>query len=373
MGKRELLLICAFVMVGAVVYYATAPAADPGSRGFSTSRILDEIRREVRGNRASAEADSSTTIPLTAGVTELRFEIGSAPLTVTGEDRTDVACDLHVWSSGYDENEAKKYAAETALKTTESGSSLSITIKYPEPATQRATLTVRVPRGLAIRIQPSRGKLDITGVSSVELVEARGQVNIQKVSGRAVVNHRGGQMAIDGVAMLKLTSRGSEIELKNVAGDATLQLQAGELRAESLTGPVEVESNGTRMTFEHFDTMRRPLRVNAVGGNVTLKGIRGETRVDGRDTRIEAIIDKPAPIAIYNEGDEPMDVTLPTGGFQLDALATDGRLSVPEGSPSFPSVQTTENEQRASGRVGSGGPTITLRAARGNITIKGTE
>ena len=44
-------------------------------------------------------------------------------------------------------------------------------------------------------------------------------------------------------------------------------------------------------------------------------------------------IDQPAPIAIYSEGEEPMEVTLPAGGFQLDALATDGRLTVPEDCP----------------------------------------
>ena len=59
--------------------------------------------------------------------------------------------------------------------------------------------------------------------------------------------------------------------------------------------------------------------------------MRTDTRIDGRDTRIDVTIDQPAPVAIYNEAEEPMDVTLPAGGFQLDALATDGRLTVPEG------------------------------------------
>ncbi|MDH4282551.1 MAG: hypothetical protein OEV36_07870, partial [Myxococcales bacterium] len=68
-----------------------------------------------------------------------------------------------------------------------------------------------------------------------------------------------------------------------------------------------------------------------------------------------------------NEADEPMDVVLPAGGFKLDALATDGRLTV---APGMPEVITRDNEQRSSGAVGAGGPTITLRASRGNITIK---
>ena len=62
-----------------------------------------------------------------------------------------------------------------------------------------------------------------------------------------------------------------------------------------------------------------------------------------------------------------MDVTLPAGGVQLDALAVDGRLTVP---PGLPEVKTTDNEQRAAGPIGGGGPTVTLRSKRGDINIK---
>ena len=370
MGKRELLLIVAFVTVGAAVYYATAPAAAPGQQGFSLSRIVDHLRREVRGNRSSAEVSSTTAIPLSRGVTEVRFETGSAPLTISGEDRADVLCELQVWSSGYDEAEARKYAGETALKTSEAGVSLVIGIKYPEPATQRGSLIVRMPKSFAVRVQPSRGKIEIGDVSSVELVEARGQATVRRVGGRVAVTHRGGTLTIEDVASIKLNSRGSAVVLKNITGDATLQVQAGELRAESLAGPIDVESNGTRLKFDDLTWTRKPIKINAVGGSVSLGGLRTETRIDGRDARIEVAVAEPAPISIYNEADEPMDVTLPPAGFRLDALATDGRLTV---GPGMPEVKTSENEQRSTGIVGGGGPTITLRASRGNVTIKTAE
>jgi len=367
MGKRELLLICAFVAVGATVYYATAPAPAPGQQGFSLARIVDHLRREIHGNRSSAEVKTTTAIPLKRGVTEVRFETGNAPITISGENRDDVLCELQAWSSGYDEIEAKRYAGETLLRTTEAGVSLVIGIKYPEPATQRATLVVRMPAAMAVRIQPSRGKLEIVDVRSVELVEARGQVVVRRIGGRLTAAHRGGTLTIEGVSALKLNTRGSTVVLKDVKGEAVMQVQAGELRGQSLAGPVEIESNGTRITLDDLTTTRRPIRINAVGGSVTMAGLRTDTRIDGRDTRIDVTLDQPAPLAIYNEAEEPMDVTLPATGFQLDALATDGRLTVPEG---LAEVKTTENEQRASGVIGSGGPTVTLRSSRGNITIK---
>ncbi len=86
MGKRELLLIVAFVIVGAVVYQVTAPPPAPGERSFSLGRVIESIRREVRGNRASAEKTTTSTHPLDAGVTELRV-VARGEITVTGEER----------------------------------------------------------------------------------------------------------------------------------------------------------------------------------------------------------------------------------------------------------------------------------------------
>jgi hypothetical protein len=367
MGKRELMLICGFVAIGALVYHSTAPAAAPGQQGFSVSRILDHVRREIRGSRSNAELTSKTTVPIRPGTAEIRFETGNAPLVITGEDREDVQCELQVWSSGYDENEAKRYASETVVKSTDAAASLVLSISYPEPGTQRATLIVRMPKTLAVRVQPSRGKMEISDVESVDLVEARGQATIRRIEGRLTATHRGGALTIESVGKIKLNTRGSTIELKNIAGEAMMTLQAGELRGRSLAGPIEVESNGTRIELLDLTTTRKPLRINAVNGSVKLAGVTSDTRIDGRDTRIEVVVAKPTPIEIYNEAEELTEVTLPPGGFQLDALTTDGHLTVED---DLLEVKSTDDEQRATGTIGAGGPTITLRSKGGDIRVK---
>src|SRR5262245_48959803 len=126
MGKRELLLIVAFVAVGSVVYLATAPATAPNEGGFSLQRLLEHIRRDLRGQRSSAELRTSTTVPVRPGMSEIRFETSQAPLTITGEDRKDIVFELLAWSNGYDETEAKKLASETLVKITETSDSLAI-------------------------------------------------------------------------------------------------------------------------------------------------------------------------------------------------------------------------------------------------------
>jgi hypothetical protein len=224
-----------------------------------------------------------------------------------------------------------------------------------------------MPKALAVRIQSSRGQVEASDVGSVELADARGQVSVHDIAGRVSASHRGGKLTIESVAALKLNSRGSTIALSDIRGEAILQLQAGEVRAESIKGPIEVESNGTRLMFEDLGEVRSPVRINATGGSVTMKDLQVETRIDGRDTRIDVTLAKPVPLSIYNEADELTEVTLPDGGYKLDALATGGKLTVPA---AVADVKTDEKEQRATATVGGGGPMVTLRSSRGDLTIR---
>jgi hypothetical protein len=325
------------------------------------------MHREIRGNQSAAELTTNTTLKPPPGVSEVRFEIERAPTTIIGEDRPDIACELAVWSNGYDEAEAKRLARETKVTTSEAGASLVLGIDYPQPGRQRASLTVRLPKRLAIRVQPSRAKLEISNVASAEIVESRGQVTIRDVPGRVVITHRGGELTIEDVGEVKLNARGSVVTLKDVKGATVAQLQAGELRGGSFGGPIEIESQGSRIALEDLSESRKPIRVNAMGGVVTLGRVSSDTRIDGRDTRIEVEMEKAVPVAVYNEDEEPTRVTLPSAGVRVDALTTDGRLIVPE---SLLTVKIDGNEQRTSGTIKGGGPTITLRTKRGQIEIR---
>jgi hypothetical protein len=114
---------------------------------------------------------------------------------------------------------------------------------------------------------------------------------------------------------------------------------------------------------------RGPIRVNAVGGSVSVENVKAELRVDGRNAEVNVTMaDGASSIAIYGEGGEDIRLTPPPGGYQLDAVATDGRLTVPQNTVT---VSTSGSEQRASGAVKGGGPTITLRSRLGDIIVRG--
>ncbi len=366
MGKRELLLIVAFVILGAVVYQATAPPPAPGERSFSLGAALESLRRHVRGNRASAELTTSSTHPVDAGVAELRVILRSE-VTVIGEDRQDINAELRVHSSGYDDGEAQQLARETVLKIDRAGSRLIATVDYPQGGSQRARLLLKIPSRLITALESTSGRLDVTGVAGVELLTTRGEAKIQKIVGRVTGTHRGGEIGITDSGPVKLTTFGSDVQLAQIRNEVTLNTRGGDLKGSELAGPIDIDTNGTDVTLEKLEKTTGIVRVNATEGSVTIKGIRTEARIDVRRADVDVVVDRAAPLAIYSEGGERVDLTPPPGGYQLDAVASNASVTIAD--KAVPVVSTGQ-EQRATGVVNGGGPTITIRTGRGSITVR---
>ena len=72
------------------------------------------------------------------------------------------------------------------------------------------------------------------------------------------------------------------------------------------------------------------------------------------------------PATIYSTG-EDIVVTPPPGGYTLDAVATDGRITIDDGD----AEADRERDRAARHRAGhGGGPTLTLRATRAEINVR---
>jgi hypothetical protein len=365
MGKRELLLIIGFIFVGAVVYQIAAPAG-PAREGFSFSRILDHLRREVRENSAEAEYSSETVIGLNKGITELR--VGAiAGIKVVGEARDDIGAELRVHSTGSDEEEARDLARRSALQINQTGSVMAITVDYPVEGRQRGELTLKIPRRLTVRLRETRGSAELQDIGGLFLDDTRGEVVIGTIHGELRGTFQGGRLRADAIDAVRLTTRRGEIEIDKVTGDATLDLSGGSLRVNTIGGKLELTVN--RVEVE-IDEIGGEVRVNASEGSIELSGLKRETRIDGRGTEISIELANALPLtAITNE--ETLAIRLPEkSGVTIDATASNGEIRVPEALTSALRVEKTNEEQHARGAVRGGGPQLSLRVTRGDIIIR---
>ena len=379
MGKRELLLIVGFLIVGAVVYQATAPAPDPNAKGFSFSRFVEAARREIRGNRATSEVTRTQSIALDAETSEIRVIGYVTHVEIAGEARADVEATLRVHSRAYDDAEAKKYAEETVLKPDLASTRLTLEVDYVEgrhTGRQAATLILKVPSRMRARVESRPGKLLVSNIAGLEASNSGGDTTITKIDGRVEIVHRGGKLTITDVARLKLTGRSAEVRVTGVASDAAITIeQGGELSAGRIGGPLEVESRNAELTFEALENTRGPIRINSTNGSLTLKGLKSETRIDARNVDVSVAMAGAAPVAIYSDG-EDVGLVPPPDGFRLDAVITNGRIA-PDTMIKELGIETTtppdSQETRATATVRGGGPTITIRATRADLTFRERE
>ena len=371
MGKRELLLVLCFVIVGVVVYQATAPTPAPGERGLSLGRFIEAARREFGGNRAMIDLTTTSTHTLTAEVTELRITGPISEVEVQGEDRTDVESILAVNSRAYNDAEAKQYARESKLVADQTASALILRMQFPTPGRQRSTVKLKVPRRLHIRVEPGAGTLEVKNVAAVEIAGTRGEVKISQIAGRIQVSHRGGEVTIEDAGSLDFNGRAGSLKLTGVRGDTSIKMDGGgEISATNLAGSLDLESRNTEVRLENLESTRGPIRINSFAGSVTMKGLKSEARIDVRNAEVNVAMIAAAPVAIYTENDR-VSLTPPPGGFTLDALVIDGEITPAERISQLGLRASRENEKesRVVGAVKGGGPTITVRSTRGDLEL----
>ena len=370
MGKRELLIIVGFVVIGVVAYQLTAPPAKEGE-GFSISRIWRNTRRSVRGNAPIASHTATGTIAVGASVKQLRLMGLNRGIRITGERRADIAYELTVASSGPDEATALAWAKETRVVEDEVGEDLGLRVTYSDDGSQYGSIVLRVPARLAVRVDGSVGSAPggtggahVSGVAGIEL-DATGSVTIESISGAVAGSHTNGELTLAGAATVNLRLDGSRARFTKVAQSLTLTARQTRCEISDSTGSVDVSGNGVTTTIRQH---AGPIRVAGSGGRVTIDGPGDETRIDVRRTEVQVTLRTPATMTILTS-DQPMRLLLAgPPAITIDAVATDaGTITATEFGLS---PETRSGESRLEHTFAGASPRrVTIRNQRGNIVI----
>jgi hypothetical protein len=363
MGKRELVLIIAFVAVGALVYQLTAPAPKAGERSFSLARIFSNIHREMRSNAASATLTKNGTVALRAGVTELRLTAGrSIPLTVTGERRTDIAYELSVTSSGPDEATAKQYAEKVTIDDNDLGTAQALSLSLPREASQTGKLTLRVPSQLLVRLENS-GRVIVSDVHAVDLRNLTGEATLSNIVSTVTGAHRGGDLTITSTGGVNLSLSGSRAKLSDIRGPMTINARAGSCVVSNSHGTLDAIMAQVDLTVTEHDGL---LKVTGDNGTLRVARPTSEISIDVRHMPVEVTLGTAVAATIITT-DESLRLTLAgSPGLNIDALVSEGGV-VRATDLTGDAVKTPE--PRLVTAAGGGGPRVVLRNARGDIVI----
>jgi hypothetical protein len=366
MGKRELFIAIAFILVGVVAYELTAPPPKAGEEGFSFSRLWNNARRGMRGNPAQVAFTQTGTFQAPTGVSEIRFEGNARRVRVIGESRTDIAYELAVESNGPDAPTALGYAKNTVLKQDNLGPALALRISYPREGRQSATLQVRVPSrfGVLIASPTPSGGIEASHVAAVHLDNVSADATITNVAGAVVGGHRNGVLTVRDVGSVKMTLQRSRATFDGVQQAVTLDIRDGECAITNSNGPVELDENRAEVTIAgHHGTVR----VGGTEGRVSLNDPRQESKIDVRRAEVEVRLVQAIPLTLLTT-DETLRLLLDgPPRVMIDAAANLGHIQAADFGLQPESV---DQESRLTHDFGNGGPRVSLRNLRGDIVIR---
>ncbi len=363
MGKRELFIVLGFIVVGTLAFQFTAPPAT-GTSAFSLGNFFNRARSEMRGNPGRGVNATKVSIPVTAGLREVRLIGVNERVTIVGDSKNTIEYDFSVTSTGQDDAGATALAKETVLARDDVADSLVFRAKYPEPGSQRSTITMHVPPGLAVRLESSSGG-SISDVASVHLEAMRGDVTLVGVAGAVTGAHQDGDLTITGAKSVKLRLLRSKSRISKVTEGLTLDVRDGDTEVTECAGAMEVDEMRNDLTVTAH---RGPIAVRGNDGRVTIRQPQTDTRVDVRRAEVEVELDRAVPLTLITS-DEPLRLILVGApAFALDAAASNAGIQAVDFDLK---PETSESDARLSHSFGGKSDVkITLRNARGDIILR---
>jgi hypothetical protein len=367
MGKRELLLVGGFVILGALVYQLTMPASADTGGGFAA--WWARVRSHIQEARVERSYERKTDVPVPAGVKTVAVDVARGTVTIVGEARETVSVDARGMALGADEKMAAEMERQIRLTAEPDGPVIRVAVVVPDrdelARLPRPTLnlTIRVPSSLTVEVRQGGGELTVSDVAAVHLPRAEGRVRIAGIAGAVTGDLRRGALDVERVGAVALKVERCEARFEAIAGAFEIEAKRCEVRARKVGGASTLKFEDVEGELEE---PAGPVKLKGRGGEFHIRAARGAIEAESDRTTLFLVPAVPVPITATVERDS-LEVTLPRGGVVVDAMATHGEIRSPDGLLTF---ERGTDVVKATATVQGGGPRVQLRTTRGDIVVR---
>jgi DUF4097 and DUF4098 domain-containing protein YvlB len=236
--------------------------------------------------------------------------------------------------------------------------------------------------------------------TSLLITSGRGDITVADMTGSVEVTHRHGEISInDHTGGITLNVDGSSARLAHVKGDVTIQGRANEVSVEDVDGAVHLNgefqesvrlvrvtkgvsfhSSRTDMEFSRLDgrldldsgdlradSLAGPMRLTTRSKDISLEGLSGDLRLEDSNGTVEVGLNKPGNIQIDNrKGDVQVSIP-PNTPIKVEARTHAGEI---ESDFDEIKVDNRNKESSASGSIGANGPRLVMNCDKGTIEIR---
>ena len=323
------------------------------------------------------------------GTLRVNNERGNITVNVAEDTRT-VKVSVRKRVRAERQSDADHYNAKTKPEITVSDKVMTLNANT-QGAGDKGVATdmdIYVPRNAEIVVTARRGNVSVAGINaSVSVNHQNGEVNISDQTGNTT-----------------LDLERSSVRLQHVKGDVTIQGRANEVGVEDVDGAVHLngefyesvrlvrvtkivsfKSSRTDMEFARLDgrldldsgdlradSVIGPMRLTTRSKDISLAGVSGDLRLEDANGTVEVGLHKPGNTQIENRKGDVQITVPPDTALRVEAhVRGDGS----EISSDFSELQINngDKESSASGSIGSNGPKLVINSEHGSVEIrKGT-
>jgi hypothetical protein len=248
-------------------------------------------------------------------------------------------------------------------------------------------LEIQVPRKVLADLTTLHGDLQVAGrEGDVKLHTSHGDVSVDDVTGNAEIHLRRGSVRVSKVTGdvdvegwvndSNLSEIGGTVNLHgDFFGTMSLAKVGKGVRFKSSRTDLEMGRLDGDMTMEIGDMRARDVtggfRIVTRSKDIHLESISGDIKVDSNHADVDLTASKPptGTVEITNDHGH-ITVELPSKGtFQMNARTDHGDIQSDFGELK---VENSDRESKATGAVGTGGPSVRLTNSHGDINIRKT-
>jgi DUF4097 and DUF4098 domain-containing protein YvlB len=338
--------------------------------GGSTFNYSDELRQEIP-----------------AGST-LRVNDDRGTITINVADTKTIRVSVRKKVRAEKEQDADSYNSKTKpqLTVAERVVTLNANTQGAGDKGVTADMDIYVPVNTPLVITSGRGDVTVAGMSSnIEVNHRHGEVNVNDHTGNVTLNLDSSAARLGHIkGDVTIAGKANEVAVEDVDGAVHLNGEFQEsVRLVRVSKTVSFRSSRTDMEFSRLDgrldldsgdlradSMMGPMRLTTRSKDIALEGLTGDLRLEDSNGTVEVGLRKPGNIQIDNhKGDVRVSIP-PNTAVKVEARTHRGEI---QSEFDEIKVDNRDRESSASGSIGSNGPRLALNCENGTIEIrKGT-
>jgi hypothetical protein len=244
-------------------------------------------------------------------------------------------------------------------------------------------MDIYVPRNTDLVIVSRSGANTVNGLNgTVEITHHHGEVNINDHTGNVVLNLEQSAARAEHVkGDITIQGRANEVDLEDVDGAVHLNGEFQEsVRLVRVSKTVSFHSSRTEMEFARLDgrldldsgdlradSLSGPMRLTTRSKDISLEGLSGDLRLEDQNGSVEVGLHQPGNIQIDNrKGDVQVSIP-PNTPIKVEARTREGDIQ-----SDFEEIKVESNDKQSSanGSIGTNGPKLVVNCDKGDIEIR---